>query len=554
MSGWIAKHKIEILLAGLFFILLGLRVFNMEVRSPEYDEIWTIQNYVNVPLEKIFTEVATPNNHPLNSFLIRLSTSAFGISMLAIRLPALIAFCALFVLCVLAARTFLNSSCARAAFAALVILNGGILHYAETARGYALQTLFVFGAFLSLLLYEKFKDQSKSQILYGLLFLLSAVGACLSIASGVIFVTALSAAWWFVYTPFRKGFPAMFARQKILWGAFVLFAAFVMLWYGRNYSEFAKGQGAFGENIAGVFPFFQFAGKTLYAMGAAFFLLVAAGGLFWVRDKEKKRLLWMILATSGLVLLSAVVLKAGPARVYLPLLPLLAFAFGIVFDDLLARSEKLRPYGKLLLVALCAGGVFLSNKQYQEWSDPDLGTAFLELKERIKQEIYVVYRPTDAYVLLNIFGDEIVKDNLARMNAPRLLMLFHDNGIGCMGIADNNTHALPVSIPASESGTLKSGLPYWIYILRKVRTAEKLEGKNVICIVTGTNLPAILDPNSWLMKNFKVVNFFFTKELFIKKMPIINVFAAHSPSLTVEEMERLELENPSKIRFYVVGE
>lgn len=550
---WIAKHKIEVLIAGLFFILLFLRFFNMEVRSPEYDELWTIHNYVNIPAEKIFTDVVTPNNHPLNSFLIRISTSFFGMSMFTIRLPALLAFCGLFALCIAAARNFMNSTIARAAFIVLVILNGGILHYAETARGYSLQTFFFFAAFLSLLLFEKFREQKKKAVLYALLYLISATGTCLSISSGVIFITALTAAWWIFHTPFREGLRSIFTRQKILWIFLVLFALFVLLWYGGNYSEFAKGRNSFGTSITGFFPFLLFAGDTLYATGAAVMVLAAVAGLFLVRNPEKQRLLRTVLGTVLLVLLSAVVLKGGPPRVYLPLLPLSAFAFGLFFDDLMERSEKLRKYGNLILVAICAAGVLWSNKQYQDWSDPDLGAAWQELKEKASPEIFIAHRPTDAYVLFSIFGEEIVKDNFRRMESPRLLMLFHDNELGCINFSDKSSRTFPVSAPANESGVLKAGIPYWIYLLRKPRSGENLNGKNVICIISGTTHPAILAPDSWLKKEFAVVNFFFTRNLTSLELPVVNVFAAGPPSMTAEEMERLERED-SSIRFYVVGE
>lgn len=544
---WFAKHKIEVLVAGLFFILLFLRLFNMDVRSPEYDELWTLHNYVNVSVGKIFSDVATPNNHPLNSFLIRISTSLFGISAFTLRLPALLAFCGLFALCIAAARNFMNATAARAAFVILVILNGAILYYAETARGYSLQTFFVFAAFLSLLLYDKFRDQKKKAFLYGMLFLLSSAGACLSISSGVIFITALTAAWWLFHTPFRKGILSIFAQQKTLWIFFILFAVFVLLWYGGNYSEFAKGRNAFGTSLTGALPFLLFAGETLYAAGTAVFLLAAIAGLFLVRSPEKKRLLGTVLGTAALVLVSAIALKGGPPRVYLPLFPLSVFAFGLVLDDLLDRSEKLREYGNLVLVAICGAGVLWSNKQYQEWSEPDLGSAYQELKAKVSPQIFIAYRPTDAYTLFSIFEEDIVRDNYQRMESPRLLMLFHDNQIGCMDFSDNSSRTFPVSVPASESGKLKSGLPYWIYILRKPHSGEKLDGKNVICIMNGT-----AHPDSWLKKNFAMVNFFFTRKLTSLGLPVVNVFAARSPSMTADDMLRLERED-SGIRFYVVG-
>ena len=550
---WLAKHKIEALVAGLFFILAFLRLFNMEVRSPEYDELWTVQYYVNIPASKIFTDVATPNNHPLNSFLIRIVASFSELSFFTVRLPALLAFCGLFALCIVAARNFMSSNIARASFLLLVLLNGGILHYAETARGYSLQTFFFFAAFLSLLLFEKFREQKKKAALYALLYLISAVGTCLSISSGIIFITALTGSWWIFHTPFRKGIPSILKEQKSLWICLVLFALFVLLWYGGNYPEFAKGRNSFGDNISGFLPFLLFAGNTLYSTGAAIPLLAAVCGLFLVRTPEKQRLLRTVLCTVILVLLSAVVLKGGPPRVYLPLLPLSVFAFGLFFDDLLERSEKLRRYANLILVGICAAGVLWSNKQYQEWSDPDLGTTYQELKEKFSPEIFIAYRPTDAYVLLSILDEEIVKDNARRMESPRLLALLHDNALGTMGVNDHETRSIGAPPAFVESGTLRSGIPYWVYPLRKIRTGESPEGKIVLCIVSGTRRPEFLERSRQAGKDFSSVNFFLAQNLARIGLPVINVFAAKSPAMTPAEMNRLEQED-SNLRFFVVGE
>ncbi|MEI3003596.1 MAG: hypothetical protein V8T87_03105 [Victivallales bacterium] len=48
-----------------------MRLYGLRTRNLEYDEIWTFAHYVKLPLREIFTELAVPNNHPLNTLFIK---------------------------------------------------------------------------------------------------------------------------------------------------------------------------------------------------------------------------------------------------------------------------------------------------------------------------------------------------------------------------------------------------------------------------------------------------------------------------------------------------
>ena len=55
----------------ILFLILGVlcigRIINANTFSPEYDELWSLRNYVTLPVAEIFRDVATPNNHTLNT-------------------------------------------------------------------------------------------------------------------------------------------------------------------------------------------------------------------------------------------------------------------------------------------------------------------------------------------------------------------------------------------------------------------------------------------------------------------------------------------------------
>ena len=71
------------LLAGALLRISGL------FSSLEYDEIWTLESFAPQPLSVIFTDLALPNNHPLNTLGVKLCIACFDNPCL-IRLPALL--------------------------------------------------------------------------------------------------------------------------------------------------------------------------------------------------------------------------------------------------------------------------------------------------------------------------------------------------------------------------------------------------------------------------------------------------------------------------------
>ena len=47
------------------------RVIGLDDRGLEYDEIWTITNYIALSATQILSEIATPNNHTLHTLLVK---------------------------------------------------------------------------------------------------------------------------------------------------------------------------------------------------------------------------------------------------------------------------------------------------------------------------------------------------------------------------------------------------------------------------------------------------------------------------------------------------
>ena len=86
-----SKEKIMMLLICAV-VLAGiiLRFDGWSNRSLEYDEVWTFQNYTNLPAAQIFTDLATPNNHPLNTLFIQWCINDDNFLFYQLRLPVLL--------------------------------------------------------------------------------------------------------------------------------------------------------------------------------------------------------------------------------------------------------------------------------------------------------------------------------------------------------------------------------------------------------------------------------------------------------------------------------
>ena len=542
------RNRTVLLIVGCFAVLIGMRIMNILSRSPEYDEIWTVHHYVNASAARILSDVATPNNHVLNSLGIRFFTSWISHTVFAMRLPALLGFAGLSVLLLRCTLILLRNKAARGAVLAAVLLDGAILHYAETARGYSLQVFFVFGLFFSLLCFAA--GEPKNRLFNAVMWLICALGSCLAVSSGVVYVTVLTGLWGLLNVPFRSGFRRICHDYAWLIAAGLCWIVFVAVWYGGNYTQFAQGRSNFGETFVSVTQFLRFSWNILYSTGLIFPLpLVIAGGIRLRREPAGKCCL-LAGGTVLLVLISAIFTKGGPPRVYLPLVPVVMLAAGTVLDELLSRSEKWRKARLFVLLAVLALCAWFSEPRRIQFSDPDMGTAFLDLKKS-DPRVLVVYRPTDLYVVVTLFGKEAAADHVRRLESPAMLLLVHDNAIGTMRFSDSATGAVAPGCPAVRHGEVCSNLPYWLYRLRPVRPGENLSGKAVLCVTQGS-APLLRSPdlNSLLKKDFASVNGFLMN--LSNELPERCCFASEGAVLNADELLQWERKHPGQLFFRVV--
>ena len=487
----------------LFALLAAVRVLNIWSNTPEYDEIWTVQHYANLPIREVFTDVATPNNHVLNTLGIKFFLSVIPQQNLAIRMTALLGFCGLFFLLLRASLLLLKHNAARGGVLAVVLLNGMLLHYAETARGYSPQVFFVFGLFFSLLCYQLRPPENRT--FNAVMWLLCALGACLSVSSGALYVVILTGLWGLLYVPFRGGVGKIWQEYRPMILAGVLLSVFVLAWYGGNYSRFEEGRAMFGESFHTPAQYLTYSFEAARDTGLLWVLPFLALGCVLFRGKPQ----WRICALTGgatvLLFASALLTKGGPPRIYLAMLAPAVFGVGVAADELLTENGKLRRVSVWLLLALAIVCVFFSDRMRRKAADPDMILVFAEVAE-LDPHVFVSYRATDLYIVRVLMKDAVEEDTFSRQTEPRMLLLLHDNVISAVHVGDPPVEELvaPGAAPAEEGYVVPGeDVRFWLYRLRPLTPGETLAGKAVLCF-SNDAIPD--DMKHWLVDNCGIVN------------------------------------------------
>ena len=237
----------------------------------------------------------------------------------------------------------------------------------------------------SLLFFEMDLQSRFRRSLWAALFLISAAGTCLSVTSGVIFVTALAFSYGLLFTDWRKWNDLKkWMEKKELWIAFLFFSVFVLLWYGLNYSTLARGQ-TFGASVASPGRFLAFAWHTITELPLTLTIPLTLAAAVLLKNPFQRRIAVMGLLSALLVLLSALVFKAGDPRVYIPLIPILALPAALIFDcpRLAERSPRLilPVFGVFLLIT---GLQF--KMRYADMNPPDMGGVFVTAAQTVPRE------------------------------------------------------------------------------------------------------------------------------------------------------------------------
>ncbi|MCX5658769.1 MAG: hypothetical protein NTW19_03495 [Planctomycetota bacterium] len=127
--------------------LLAINIHRAVTQSITYDEAFTYLQFASGPWDRIF-DAYDANHHVLHTILVKLSTSAFGVSEWSVRLPSLCGGAVYLVAALLLCRRLLGTGWAMFVLFAALGLNPIVLDFLSAARGYGLALGFFTAALL----------------------------------------------------------------------------------------------------------------------------------------------------------------------------------------------------------------------------------------------------------------------------------------------------------------------------------------------------------------------------------------------------------------------
>lgn len=380
------KKLLNIILASVVIVGYMFRILEVNTRSLEYDEIWTLQHYFKCSFTEIFTNLETPNNHPLHTLCAKKLYGIFGEKSWALRLPALISGILLLFAALWTSQKYFRSKYAKIAFVALTAFSPYLVHYSNTARGYSMQALFVF-----LLIFLLFSYYCKPLIAKALLIFVAASAILFTIYSGLIFVCAAGGAYLFALFDW-KSWKSEFKKNLFLFAAGADFFIVAALWLGLNWEKITKAQ-QFGFKIISIPHFFQSVGHLIYDLNLTLPLIIVTAALIL---RPKDRFLRFGAVFTVLIFLSILVTKCGPERVYLPMITVVLFCAARGIEVIGARFCKIRYIELVLTLGICSPLIFMQS-EIERISPPDWRYFVTLLEKNTQENCYIIYPAGDTY-------------------------------------------------------------------------------------------------------------------------------------------------------------
>ena len=465
-----------------------------------YDEFWSLLNFAELDIFRILTDLSLPNNHPLNTLMLKIF-SKFSDSELVLRLPSLLCGAAIPVLCGKLAYKWScrNHTAAMISAAALAILSAPITVYNGQARGYAMQLFFLL---LCVWAMSCAKDNPRRSAVW---MAIGGAGTILTVPTGVLFLLPAAAGFLIFSSPEIR-------QNRDMWIGAGVIAVTGILFYGINFSDLKTGQ-SWGNELDCVSKFGNFLTATLSALTLTPAVLAAIPAFF----RPGKRL-----AAAGLLfipLILSVFSNGGPERCYLYLAAAIAVAGGIAlaeFTGKLRHSTIIAPLAALLL-----GGTGFA-LQYRNWRQTDYIRVFDECRRELPPDTLPVLRSTAGFpVLCGIDAAELEEFNRRMFGGKftRIAIFECENGV-FNGLDDKMSENTLTATGVNGEKFTAAGLAGRIYEVHPVEKISPGECALVIFTETGSNIPEILAGhgqmlylNAWLTRYGKIAFFNCCKDL-----------------------------------------
>jgi hypothetical protein len=451
-------------------------------RGFEYDELWTLVNFAgNDSILPIFRDLSVPNNHPLHSLLMQLVVNRTGVNELWVRLPSLIAGICLLALVPVAAWSITRDRTITALTATWCALNAALLHFAQTARGYTLQTTFL--VCFALLIYRPRVNPQRAWLaLSGAV--LAGLAAFAVLPTSVLYLVAIICCdlgdriWQWRQNDrikrrsfFRDHAPALAAHGLLL--------ALVGGWLWLLAPQLADARSMFGQSITSLGAWLHFVGNALGDLWSWPVVLLVVIGLFF---SPKKGLAASLAVVLIFPLAAAVVTRAGPARVYLPLVPFGIFAAALGMTRLLKLADSwLAPrWRSLVTVLVMLMPVFWLPDMLRQWTPVDWSQVVPKLRT-LPPDLYVNYPTTAGYVIHYYFQTGVVSDVAARVPTGDVFTFACIGKRGeraqIQGMCPPQFHTVGVPVPPVIPSLTQSRDGMDMVLYRATRIGDEADGK-----------------------------------------------------------------------------
>ena len=418
--------------------------------SLAYDEIWTLSNFAPLPVRRLLFDLELPNNHPLNSILIKI-LSNWSPSAEFIRLPNLLAGLGCIALMGLLLKQF-HGRIASWAGMLFMAVNAPLVVYSMQARGYTLQLFFLMLYAYSTVTVAQNKLSGRRRLVYHLLILSSVLCAIITLPTSALYLLGITLILWNYYHWRIKPQP--------WWGTLLLSGALALFYILLNLSGLLAAR-QWGEDVSGASGFICFLGKTLYLVLPLGILPFALVGIW----RERKYLPGTAAALM-LIFGSAYFTNGGGARVYLPLTLLAIYYAAIgVTTCYQAFAENHRKILFPAVFILVGASFFL---QMPLWSFPNYHPV-ISTVEKLPPETLTVFPAGDSYpALWNSNGKMAIfyAHNLENKSRKRTLLLINRRHIisGMDGTFAEKNFPMPFS---GQSGSIDR-LPTTSYELEAI--------------------------------------------------------------------------------------
>ena len=381
-------------------------------RGFEYDELWTLTHYARkASIDEIFTDLGTPNNHPLHTLLVRFAAGSADDSELRTRLPSLLAGLAL-----LAALLAFFHGCTRDGEVSLLafawcISSAPLLHFAQAARGYELQTLLIV-TFAFLCTRANRSGRTGTCLLVGAVIV--GLAAILTLSTSVLYLVPIAGCDLAnrvlrLRTTGDTDLPGLRRKAVIAVVLHGVWMAIAAVWLWLNAGQLAKSRDTFGVAMASGGNWFSFSADVYCRLfGGAMLALIGCGLLLSKRRGLALGLLGLLLFPFAL----APITHGGPPRVYLPLVPIGLLTAAIGFGRLI---DLLPVFGKshwrtgLVLAAALVPLVGLPTA-LAGWTPTDWRVVVPALQQQLPHDAFVNYPSAAGYVIRYYFSPEILQD------------------------------------------------------------------------------------------------------------------------------------------------